>query len=148
MLSGSLATNGFVTFVSSDKREENKKLIDELHEVVGKSEWFMKVIQLAIREFTEIVDESQLLTEELEETTYLDFYLDENDRLCLKREGAEAEPLVSENVKINNLVFNHLTASSTESVRIELSAIYSCPSEKITYQATTTLISSASLRND
>jgi type II secretory pathway pseudopilin PulG len=83
-----------------------------------------------------------------EETTYLDFYLDENDRLCLKREGAEAEPLVSENVKINNLVFNHLIASSTESVRIELSAIYNHPSEKITYQATTTLISSASLRND
>ena len=83
-----------------------------------------------------------------EETTYLDFYLDENDRLCLKREGAEDRVLVSENIKINNLVFNYLTASSTKSVRIELSAVYNSPTEKITYQATTTLISSANLRND
>jgi len=75
-----------------------------------------------------------------EETTYLDFYLDINNRLCLKRESNEAIPLTSEKVKINNLVFNYLTASSSQSIKIELSAVYN--------QATTTLISSASLRND
>ena len=75
-----------------------------------------------------------------EETIYLDFYLDANNRLCLKREGAEAIPLTSEKVKINNLVFNYLIASSSQSIRIELSAVYN--------QATTTLISAANLRND
>jgi type II secretory pathway pseudopilin PulG len=75
-----------------------------------------------------------------EETTYLDFYLDVDNRLCLKREGNEAIPLTSEKIKINNLVFNYLTASSSQSIRIELSAVYN--------QATATLISSAGLRND
>lgn len=83
-----------------------------------------------------------------EKTTYLDFYLDENDRLCLKREGAEPEVLTSENIKITNLVFNHLVAINTQSVRLELSAIYHNPASQVAYQATTTLIVSASLRND
>jgi len=83
-----------------------------------------------------------------EAITYLDFYLDGNDRLCLKREGAEPEALTSENIKINNLVFNYLVASSTESVQIQISTSYSQPVGKIGYQATTTLTATASLRND
>ena len=83
-----------------------------------------------------------------EEVIYLDFYLDENDRLCLKKEGTGAEVLVSENIKINNLTFNYLTTSSSKSIRIELSATYSQLTDKVAYQATTTLISSANLRND
>lgn len=83
-----------------------------------------------------------------EEITYLDFYLDENSRLCLKREGVEAEALTTENIKINNLSFSRLTTSGGESIRIELSAAYNNPSGKIAYQATTTLVSSANLRND
>ena len=87
-------------------------------------------------------------TPEGEAITYLDFYLDGNDRLCLKREGAEPEALTSENIKINNLVFNYLVASSTESVQIQISTSYSQPVGKIGYQATTTLTATASLRND
>jgi len=83
-----------------------------------------------------------------EQTTYIDFYLDNNNRLCLKREGAEGKAMVSENIKINNLVFNYLTTNSAKSIRIELSATYIQPSPKSAYQATTTLISSANLRND
>jgi len=87
-------------------------------------------------------------TPEGEEITYLDFYLDDNGRLGLKREGAEPEALVSENIRVNNLVFNYLVASSTESVQIQLSAVYNKPVGKIAYQATTTLTATASLRND
>lgn len=83
-----------------------------------------------------------------ESITYLDFYLDGDERLCLKREGTEPEALVSENIKIINLVFNYLVASSTESVQIQVSATYSEPTGKIAYQATTTLVATASLRND
>lgn len=83
-----------------------------------------------------------------EKTTYLDFYLDANNRLCLKRESSQAIPLTPEKIKINNLVFHYLTASSSQSIRVELSAVYNQPTERIAYQATTTLISSAELRND
>jgi len=82
-----------------------------------------------------------------ETTTFIDFYLDDNDRLCLKREGASGEPLVSENVKISNLTFNFLTASGVETVRINLLAVYDNPSGQISHQATTTLTASAVLRN-
>ncbi|MBU1255255.1 type II secretion system GspH family protein [Patescibacteria group bacterium] len=83
-----------------------------------------------------------------EESIYVDFYLDENSRLCLKKEGEEATPLTSEKIKINNLIFNYLVSTSTKSIKIELSATYNSSNEKNIYQATTTLISSANLRND
>ncbi|MFH1461228.1 MAG: type II secretion system protein [Patescibacteria group bacterium] len=84
-----------------------------------------------------------------EETTYLDFYLDENGRICFKQEESEAVALTSEKIKINNLVFNYLIDSNNnKSVRIELSAIYNHPGGGITYQATSTLVSTANLRND
>lgn len=86
-------------------------------------------------------------TPEGEETTYIDFYLGD-DRLYLKREEREAEALTPEDIKINALIFNYLTATGTNSIRIELSASYRSASQKPAYQATTTLISSASLRND
>ncbi len=88
-------------------------------------------------------------TPEGEEETYLDFYLDENERICFKEEGSEEVALTSEKVEINNMVFNYLIDSNNnKSIRIELSAIYRNPSTKISYQATSTLISTANLRND
>jgi len=83
-----------------------------------------------------------------EETTYVDFFLSENNQLCVKKEGQEAEPLTPENVKINSLIFNYLTTDESKSIRIELLANYRQESGKITHQATTTIISSANLRND
>jgi len=83
-----------------------------------------------------------------EETTYINFYLDEDKRLLIKKEGEEAEILTPENIEINNLIFNYLTINDTESIRIELLANYRNQSKRTIYQATTTIISSASLRND
>jgi len=83
-----------------------------------------------------------------EETAYVDFYLDENKRLCVKKDGQEAEPLTSENIEINNLIFNYLTTDKSKSVRIELLANYRQRSGRITHQATTTITSSANLHND
>jgi len=81
-----------------------------------------------------------------ENITYLDFYLDQDDLLCMKREDNNPEPLVSNNIKVTNLVFTHLTVDEVESVQIELSAIYNPSGPNIAYQATTTLTSSAVLR--
>ncbi|MBL7154936.1 MAG: type II secretion system protein [Candidatus Portnoybacteria bacterium] len=83
-----------------------------------------------------------------EETTYIDFYLGSDDRLYLKREEQEAEALAPKDIKINALIFNYLRATGTDSIRIELSASHRSASLKPAYQATTTLFSSASLRND
>ena len=83
-----------------------------------------------------------------EEISYIDFYLDEDNRLCIKREGQESESLTPENIEINSLIFNYLTVDNVESIRIELLANYRNRTEKITHQATTTIISSANLRND
>lgn len=85
-------------------------------------------------------------TSDDEDTTYLDFYLDQDDLLCIKREGNNPEPLVPKNIKVTNLVFTHLTVDEVESIRIELSVAYNLSSSNIAYQATTTLISSAVLR--
>lgn len=83
-----------------------------------------------------------------EEISYIDFYLDDNNRLCMKKEGQESEPLTPENIEINNLIFNYLTINGVESIRIELLANYKNRTERITHQATTTIISTANLRND
>lgn len=85
-------------------------------------------------------------TPDNEDTTYLDFYLNQDGLLCIKREGSDPEPLVPENIRVTNLVFTHLTVNEVESIRIELSVAYNSPSSNIAYQATTTLISSAVLR--
>jgi len=87
-------------------------------------------------------------TPEGEETTYIDFYLASDDQLYVKREGIEPEALAPKNIKINALIFNYLTTTGTNSIRIELSVSYRSASPKPAYQATTTLISTASLRND
>lgn len=80
-----------------------------------------------------------------EEAIYIDFYLDNNNHLCLKKEGQNEELMTPENINVNRLIFNHLTDGS---VRIELSTNYRLENEKISYQATTTIFSSANLRND
>lgn len=81
-----------------------------------------------------------------EATTYLDFYLNESSQLLFKREGEPAESLTSKNIKIEKLIFKHLTASSTESIQIELTAVYESSSQQAAYRATSTLTSSAALR--
>lgn len=83
-----------------------------------------------------------------EEISYIDFYLDNNNRLCMKKEEQEPEPLTPENIEVNSLIFNYLTINDVKSIRIELLTNYRNRTERITHQATTTIISSANLRND
>ncbi|MFH1611707.1 MAG: prepilin-type N-terminal cleavage/methylation domain-containing protein [bacterium] len=83
-----------------------------------------------------------------ETETYVDFYLDDNDNLCIKREGQSGELLTSENVKISNLVFSNFTAGDTQAIQIDITAFYNSSREQAAYHATTTLTSSAILRNE
>ena len=83
-----------------------------------------------------------------ETTSYLDFYLDNNGRLSMKKEGSTGQPLTSDKTKIKSLVINHLTGNDNNSVRIEMTAVYNGPTDKTFYQATSTLVTTANLRND
>lgn len=55
-----------------------------------------------------------------EETTYIDFYIDDG-RLYLKREGDAAQLITSEKVQVSNFVIRHLdTSIEPATVRVEL----------------------------
>ncbi len=82
-----------------------------------------------------------------EKATYVDFYLDENDRICVKREGLAAEAITSENIKTSNLVFRHLKNGDSESIQINLSSTHNQPVKEI-YSPAINLISSAGPRNE
>lgn len=79
-----------------------------------------------------------------EEITYVDFYLDnDSKKLYIKREGQNPQLLISENLKVTNLEFEHL-ASSLESVRINLTLEYDTSASE--YQYSYSLSSSGSIR--
>lgn len=86
-------------------------------------------------------------TPEGEESTYIDFYIDENERICVKREGEAAEVITPENIEITSLIFNHLENGDSESVRINLSSTHKQPVKEI-YTPSINLISSTGLRNE
>lgn len=78
-----------------------------------------------------------------EKITYIDFYLDENGKLYLKKEGQDPKTLISENFKITNLEFEHID-SSTESIHINMTLENDSPISE--YQYSYKLISSATIR--
>lgn len=78
-----------------------------------------------------------------EEITYLDFYLDNDNRLYIKRENQEPQLLISENLKVASLEFEYL-ASSSESVHVDLTLEYDTTVSE--YQYSYNLSSSASIR--
>jgi len=78
-----------------------------------------------------------------EKITYIDFYLDNNNRIYIRKENQSPQMLISENFRVTNLKFEYL-GSSGESVRIDLSLEYDSPSPK--YQYSYSLSSSASIR--
>lgn len=78
-----------------------------------------------------------------ETTTYIDFYLDSDNKLYIKRENQNPQLLISENLKITNLEFEHL-ASASESVSINLTVEYDTPVAE--YQYSYNLSSSGSIR--
>ena len=81
-----------------------------------------------------------------EDTTFVDFYLDDN-RLYVKREEQEAELLVSDKIKITSLIFTNLNAGGNYPViRIVLTASYDSPSQEVLEQSRITLTSTVSAR--
>ena len=85
---------------------------------------------------------TQKLPEE-EQETYVDFYLDENNRIYFKREGQEPFLLTSENLFVTDLQFQRLSSSS-ESVRISIRINYDISDPE--YQYSYSLISAAAIR--
>lgn len=58
-----------------------------------------------------------------ENTTYVDFYLDD-EGIYLKRESQVEELLTSEKVKVTNFTFTHLTGGTDTSVQVNLTVEY------------------------
>ena len=58
-----------------------------------------------------------------ENTTYVDFYLDD-EGIYLKREDQVEELLTSEKVKVTNFTFTHLTGRTDTSVQVNLTVEY------------------------
>lgn len=82
-----------------------------------------------------------------EETTFVDFFVD-GDRLYMKKEGLEADILVSQKVKLDNLTFTHINPSGNyQAVRISITAYYDSPSPDIQEKSSTTLSTTVSLRS-
>lgn len=102
-------------------------------------------IYLPTSQNTQISLENVLNPPAGETKTYLDFYLD-NGRLCLKREGEDAQPLTSETIEVTDLDFVYLSSSTNpSSVRITIKAHYR--SNKPEYQREISLSSTATLRS-
>ena len=74
-----------------------------------------------------------------EQITYLDFYLD-GDKLYLKRESQNPQLLISKNLKVTNLEFEHLASAS----RIDLTLEYDTLASE--YQYSYSLSSGGSIR--
>ncbi len=80
-----------------------------------------------------------------EKETYVEFYVDD-ERIYRKREGAAAELLTSEQVKVTNLVFTHLNSSNDPAIRIEMTVVPVAAATAATSQASIKLTTTASLR--
>jgi len=76
-----------------------------------------------------------------EKETYVDFYI-EDEKLYIKREGTISEALTSNEVRVTNLVFRNLGSS----IQIDLTVDYKSFSSRSAYQASTSLTTSATLR--
>ena len=62
---------------------------------------------------------------------YIDFYL-ENNRLFFKKEGQDAQLITSENIRVSELIFEHLP-SPLDSVKITLTFEYVSAVPKYNY---------------
>jgi type II secretory pathway pseudopilin PulG len=78
-----------------------------------------------------------------EKITYIDFYLDSDNKLYMRRESQTPQLLISEDFKVTNLEFKYL-AFSLESIRINLTLEYDTAVSK--YQYSYDLTSSGSIR--
>ncbi len=78
-----------------------------------------------------------------ENAEYLDFYLCEGTTLCLKKESENPIVLTPDNIEVSHLEFIQI---ATSSVQINLEINYKNPQNRSEYQASISLISTASLR--
>jgi type II secretory pathway component PulJ len=79
-----------------------------------------------------------------EESTYVDFYVDD-DRLYMKRESQAAQLVISEKVKVEELIFTRLNIAGDKSaVRVKIRIAYADPIAGPT--SSVTLYSTAALR--
>ena len=82
-----------------------------------------------------------------EDTTYIDFYIC-GTQLCLKKESQDHPiALTSDGVEVSKLVFTRVVTDQIPSVQIELKIDYKNPNNRLEYQASVDLKSTASLRN-
>jgi len=78
-----------------------------------------------------------------EQTTYVDFYLDNDNKLYTKRENQQPQLLISGNLRVTNLEFEYF-ASLSESIKINLAITYNSTAPE--YQYSYGLSSSATIR--
>lgn len=90
--------------------------------------------------------ETRFNTISTEESTFVDFYVDD-DRLYIKREEQSAQLLLSDKIKIDSLIFTNLNAGGDYPViRIALTASYDSSSSEVSAQSQVTLTSTVSAR--
>ena len=83
-----------------------------------------------------------------EEAAYVDFYIDDNDRLCLKRENQIPALLTSDKVKVTSLVFTNLTSLDPfSSIQISLTIEYKELFKESKYKRSINLTSTAAPRS-
>jgi len=125
-------------------------------ETLDNAERVIRVITNEIREadsiYTPTTTVSQLSLKTIkylpseEEATYIDFYLCDS-RLCFKKESQNSIVLTSDKVEITNLTFNQIFSGGEESsIQISLTIDYKNPTGRSEYNASVSLISTASLR--
>lgn len=80
-----------------------------------------------------------------ENTTYIDFYIC-GGQICLKRENQAPIAITSDKTTVTDLTFSRIMASTTETVKINLSLKYNTPNNRPEWQATTTLTTTAAVK--
>lgn len=82
-----------------------------------------------------------------EETTYIDFYLCE-DQLCFKKESQDPIVLTSDKIVIDDLSFTRVSTNlDIPSVQIDLSVSYKNPDDRSESRASIDLVSTVSVRS-
>lgn len=80
-----------------------------------------------------------------ETTSYIDFFICESTRLCMKKESQNPIFLTSDSVQVSSLVFTQISTNTFASVKISITVNYK---NKINgQQPSATLTSTASLRS-
>ncbi len=134
------------TRISKELTENNKRALEAIvYEIKHAQEIYLPTSNLSADKGQLSLKTSQNAPSG-EENSYIDIYLDDNDCLCVKRESSQPERMMSEDIKTSRLFFSSLGTSTSQTIRIKLTSFYDHPQAK--YRASSTIITSAGLRND